>query len=370
MSCGRQRLDSILLQSLVTFVKTVYLVVVTPDLRQVAIVHGGKGWRLPRWDRLKRIPPASGTNERLPLEAYVRPTDIVHWAPLPPRDVSDTSGSYYCLAVATEHPADRHDGHRNEHVLTECEYLLSDNTLTAQEQLAVRMALSRLEAPAVMFDSPADVSAAIAWARRQIDKTGARITSVARYRQNRRELIARFETSTGGMYLKAGKERFADEAILTQHLHALLPRHIPETVAEDRRHHRWLYRELPGVMMASVPLKRHTIVAAVRALVSLQQVTLGSDVVARHVAPRRQTATELFRVVDAYVERAWCSVQPSSPLAPVVGAWRTLREAMVRACTAVDQLEVPSVLVPSDFWSQNIIVTLGDGIGLIDLGHS
>jgi hypothetical protein len=198
---------------------------------------------------------------------------------------------------------------------------------------------------------------------------GKRITGVARYRHERRDLVARFETDTDAVFLKAGRERFADEAIITQYLHTVVPDLVPETIALDPLTCRWLYREIPGVMMSTEVFGLHTVIAAVRALVVLQQATLGSKHIERHVALRRQTAVDLYHAVDSYVERAWRSVPPSDAVTPVLHTWRTLRQGMVRACEAVDHLEVPLTLVPSDYWSQNILITR-QGIGLIDLGNS
>jgi hypothetical protein len=349
-------------------VRTVYLVATTQDFKRIAVVKGRRGWQLPRWDGSKRIPP--GRDEPLPLTAHINPTDIVHWSRLPPRDFADTDGDMYCLAVLGKRVGGLADERLDEFVLLDREHALTQNLLSGREQLAVVLSLSRAEAPVAAFDSHEEVRATIAWAEHQIAEAACSpITAIARYRHDRHDLIVRIQTGPDAMYLKSGKERFTDEARLTQLLHALLPDYVPETIAAEPSTHRWLYREMPGVMMSTVPVDHHTTVAAVRALVSIQQATLDSEHIARHVAARRQTAIDLYRAVDSYVEHAWHSVHPSDALASVADTWTSLRDAMLRACAAVDQLDVPLALVPSDYWSQNILIT-PRGIGIIDLGNS
>jgi hypothetical protein len=351
-------------------VNIVYLVVTTPDFQRIAVRNGAAGPTLPRWDGIGRIPPTSKGPQLPSLATCVGPTDIVHWAPLPPRDCSDGSDVHYCLAVAEGNHANGRFGDCEDLIFEERETLLTGDLLAPREQSALQTALARLEAPAALFDSEAAVKTAIDWARQRIvDTTGARIDSTTRYRQQRHDLIVRFGTDRGTLYLKAGKERFADEAMLTGLLETLLPDRVPKTLALDPLGHRWLYRELPGIMLSQTALDREAIVAAVQALAALQQVTIGSEPIVRHVARRRQTAVELFDVVDDKIERAWRPAHPSDARDAVVGAWRSLRQSIRGTCAAVDRLDIPLALVPSDFGAHNIVMT-PQGIGFIDLGHS
>lgn len=346
--------------------KTVHLVVAAPDFKSVVALRDASGWRVPRVDaanNVSRVNLASQLREKLD---QIGPADLVHWAPLPWPDASFTD--QYCAAVSHRPALARSDNNRRIAVV-DPEELLTDSNLSAPEQLAVRTAMSRLQMPVAKFDSHTEFVEAVAWAERQfVQATGTRATTVTRYRGRRVDLVIRLKADADAAYLKAGVERVPDESALTERLRTLRLDQFPETLAVDLRHHRWLYRELKGTPLADGPFRPEAIFEAVRALASLQVATLDVPAIAASLAHRHRSAVQIFHAVDAVVEHAWRSTQPS-PSAPLLEGWKTMSHAMIRTCGAIDALEVPCALVLSDLSMGNILVR-PDGVGFIDLANA
>jgi hypothetical protein len=347
-------------------VSTVHLVVTTSDLKGIITVEGVDGWHLPRVE-------ASNQTSRLSLAALLRttldqltPAELVCWSPLPAADGGLTHDQY-CVAVART--ATLNPIPCAKTFIVSREQLLADGMLSQVEQSAVRTAVSRLETPMAIFDSQPEVSEALAWGECAFaEVTGARVLTPTRYRNTRHDLVVRFEFGGDAAFLKAGPGRVPDEAVLTQHLWILRPHQFPETIALDRNRYRWLYRELRGTSLAS-SLTRTNILAAVRAVASLQRETLTVSAIADHLAHRRRSVAELFHEVDAVVRHTWRSVPPKSADGMLLSAWNTVGEGIMRTCIELDSLGIPSALVLSDLSVENVLVTQ-HGIGFIDVGNS
>jgi hypothetical protein len=340
-----------------------HLIVATPDLGKTLVIDTAAGWLLPWLDDDPR------TELPKQIDTILRPLisdwDIVHEAPLPDSASVPDVVQGYCVAAA--------DGPvQSTHVrfVANSDLEARPSVLALQRQAWV-LGCERLRAPVADFDSHAQVSAAMAWVDHQVaTRSHGRVLSIARHRCSRHEYVARIESTSGKMYFKGGVERVADEGVLTHLLHGIDGRVVPETLALDVNSGRWIYRELPGILLSESKLTLGVAVEVVSVLAKLQLRAMDAPAVRNHLADRSLTATDLFEIVDRIVGSVFAHeldvFQKPDELSGLFSDWGSTRDAMFQRCLAVDRLKLPQCLVFSDLWPQNILAT-ADGVGFIDL---
>jgi hypothetical protein len=338
-----------------------HIVAVTADLDRALAVYTPAGAWLPFLDDVPRtkLPAVIDTM----FAQVAARMDLVHWAPLPP-DPSFAGDSQYCLVIISAPVL------WGSAELVSTSALLSGETLSTVQRLALNIALSRLRSPVYPFDSAAQVADALAWAERAIaDRTGSPLLSKVRRRCERYNYVVQFSTTAGTLYLKGGPDRIADEATLVNLLWTVRPRQLPETLAVDRVRQCWLYSALPGEPLIGPRLTTTTAAAAARALASLQKQAMTVQAVEEHLSDRRLNAIQLLRRVNRMVEGAFTSTRSAHDAVILIDAWRHSIWTIQNRCTEVDALSLPQTLVISDFWTENVLVT-PDGFGFIDVGFS
>jgi hypothetical protein len=347
-----------------------HIVCVTRDLAKTLVIETAAGWLLPWLDDnpTLELPEQVQTILR-PLVASI---DIVHEAPLPDTVTADQIVQGYCLVVTSHQSSSSSSSSpANSKLVANSELSVRPALLRFQHQ-AWLLAMERLHAPIADFDSVTQVEAALEWvARRVAECSRGRVQSIIRHRCSRHEYVARLDTTSGTMYFKGGVERVADEGVLTALLHALDATIVPETLAIDVGSGRWIYRELPGSLMAGSSPTMSTVLDVVSVLTGLQKRAVTAPAVRDQLRARCLTAVDLFEAADRTIQsvfaRGVSGDQNVDDAASVIESWRSEKDEMFERCLGVDRIGIPRSLAFSDFWSRNILQTPGGGIGFIDL---
>ena len=328
-----------------------HLIGVSPDLSRTLAIQTSAGWLLPWMDDNPRVGLPAQVHAI--LSPMVSTLYILHEAPLQDARSTNQILQGYCAVLASGTILSKH-----VQFVANIDLLVMPSVLSLQRE-GWLLALQRLRAPVADFDCRARVAAALAWAECQVrSHTGADVLSMARHRCSRHEYVVRLETTKGRMYFKGGRERVADEGVLTHQVHGLHPSVVPETVALDLAAGRWIYRELPGSTLVGSTLTMSTALSVVPVLVELQKRAAQSSAVRQHLSTRCLSAVDLIELTDRIVRSE-----------QINEGWPSSLYTLVERCLAIDGLNLPSGLVLSDLWAHNILIT-PTGVGFIDLERS